>query len=185
MKVAVYSGSFNPLHTGHQAILEYLTREAEFDKTYLIVSPHNPFKSPELAESGLSRFRAAAEALKRHPGIKAEAKDIELHLPPPQYTVRTLDILRESESANTFTLIVGADNLPRFREWREYRRLLLEYGIAVYPRRGYDASALRDNLLKEDKRYKIRLLDAPVVDVSSTQIREALAEGRDVTGLLM
>ena len=185
MKVAVYSGSFNPLHIGHQAILEYLTREAGFDKTYLIVSPHNPFKDPGLAESGPARVRAAEQALARHPEIKAEACDIELRMPPPQYTIRTLDALQKAQPDTQFTLIIGADNLPRFREWREYQRLLLDYGIAVYPRQGYDSRALRNELMAENGEYKIALLDAPTVDVSSSQIRAAIAEGSDVSSLLM
>ena len=106
-------------------------------------------------------------------------------MPPPSYTVRTLDTLRRQEPDNTFTLVIGGDNLALIRRWKDYRRILTEYGVAVYPRRGYDSEALRAELLAEDPAYRISLLDCPLVDVSSTQIREALGKGADVSGLLM
>ena len=95
MDIAVYSGSFNPLHKGHEAILRFLTAEAGFDKVYLVVTPQNPFKAGLRQPSGEERFRAAQAAVARHPDLRAEVLDIELRMPPPQYSVRTLDALRE------------------------------------------------------------------------------------------
>ena len=99
--------------------------------------------------------------------------DIELSMPSPQYTLRTLEALREREPGNDFTLVVGADNLASFRGWRDYRRILLDFGLVVFPREGVDSSAVRADLLAEDPRYRIRLEDVPPVNVSSTQIRES------------
>ena len=98
--------------------------------------------------------------------------------------------MKEREPENSFTLVIGADNLALIRRWRSYRRILTEYGAVVYPREGYDMEALRDDLLAECRRahhklYRITLLDAPRVDISSTEIREGLASGRDMSEWLM
>lgn len=185
MKIAVYSGSFYPLHIGHQSIMEYLTCSRDFDWVYLIVSPQSPFKDPSNVLTGRERYDAAVEAVCRHPEIRVWVDDIELLMPPPHYTIRTLEALKEREPENDFTLVVGADNLDCFRGWFQYERILLEFGIAVCPREGYDMEALRDDLLAENPAYRIELLDAPVVTISSTQIREAMKKGADVSAFLM
>ena len=104
---------------------------------------------------------------------------------PPQYTIRTLDALKARERENDFSLIIGADNLESFPRWRDYSRILKEYGVAVFPRKGYHRGHLRARLLKEDPSYRIELLKAPLVNISSTEIREGIAEGRDMTKWLM
>ena len=114
--------------------------------------------------------------------------DIELHRDPPQYTIDTLDLLREREPDTDFTLVIGADNLDRFFGWRQARRILTEYGIVVYPRPGYDAeeavAALRSD--PEGDSFRIRILsDAPQFDISSTEIRKGLEEGLDMSEYLM
>ena len=91
MNIAVYSGSFNPLHKGHEAIIRFLTREAGFDQVYLVVTPQNPFKQSHSLPAGRDRFQAALDAIARHPDLKVSAQDIELTMTPPQYTIRTLD----------------------------------------------------------------------------------------------
>ena len=185
MRIAVYSGSFDPLHIGHLAIMERLSASRDFDWTYLVISPQNPFKDPAKALSAERRYRAAIEAVRRHPGLHVWVDNIELEMPAPHYTIRTLDALREREPGNEFSLVIGADNLKVFPNWRDARRILCEYGIVVYPRTGYDSEALRDSLLAECPDYRIRLIDAPRVDVSSTEIRELLARGGDASALMM
>jgi nicotinate-nucleotide adenylyltransferase len=106
-------------------------------------------------------------------------------MPEPHYTIRTLEALREREPENSFTLTIGADNLAGFRRWRDYRRILKEFGIAVFPRTGFDLESIKDDLLKEDPDYKITLLKAEMVDISSTTIREALKSGQDMSEWLM
>ena len=183
MRIAVYSGSFNPLHVGHLAILRLL--QDRYDGTYLVVSPKNPLKDSISADSGRERWLAAVEAVSRYPDLRVRVDDIELGMEPPHYTVRTLDALRRREPENDFTLAVGADNLAGFRDWREYGRILREYGVAVYPRTGFDTAAIAEDLLAEDPSYLIEILDAPVVDISSTAIREGIAAGRDMSEWLM
>lgn len=174
MRTAVFSGSFNPLHKGHLAIVRHLTEVAGFDEVRLIVSPQNPFKDASNRDSAEARLEAARETLGKYPDLKVTVDDIELRMPPPQYTIRTLDALRAQEPQTQFTLVVGADNLESFPRWRDYSRILLEYGIAVFPRKGYHRGHLRARLLKENPRYRITLLDAPIVNISSTEIREGL-----------
>ena len=196
MKTAVYPGSFNPLHIGHLAILRYLTSEMDFDQVYLIVSPQNPFKGKDMLLSGQERYEAAVQAVARHPELKVRVDDIELHMPAPQYTIRTLDALSRREPQGSFSLVIGADNLQDIRKWKDYRRILSEYGVAVYPRNGYDMKALRDGLMSECNAgnradesaggYRILLMDdAPMVDISSTQIREGIAAGKDMSSYII
>ena len=220
MNIAVYSGSFNPLHIGHLAIIRHLLEAAGFDMVYLVVSPKNPLKDSISSDSGLDRYKAAVEAVNRHfnhtssrtadcgddmphpaSGCSAGAgiigatasledaevrvDDIELTMPEPHYTIRTLDALKAREPENIFTLVMGADNLADIRRWKEYSRILTDYGTAVFPRKGHELTQIRQNLLDEDPAYRIQILDAEMVDVSSTQIREAIADGRDTSHLLM
>ena len=191
MKVAVYSGSFTPLHIGHLAIMKYMVEEASYDMVYLIVSPKNPLKEGISSDSGMDRYKAAVEAVKRHfcdtegQTGKVLVNDIELTMPEPHYTIRTLDALKEREPENSFTFIMGADNLADIRRWKDYGRILREYGAAVYPREGIDLDAVEADLLKEDKEFKITVVNAPMVDISSSEIREGLAAGKDMSSFLM
>ena len=225
MNIAVYSGSFNPLHIGHLAIIRHMIEVAGFDMVYLIVSPKNPLKDGISSDSGRERYKAAVEAVERrfpHSGLSASGRndnkeshsaygrndskeshsasgrngskavearvkvdDIELNMPEPHYTIRTLDALKEREPDNRFTLVMGADNLADIRRWRDYARILKEYSVAVFPREGHDLTEIKQDLLKEDPAYKIQILDAEMVDISSTQIREAIARGEDISHCLM
>ena len=185
MRIAVYSGSFNPMHKGHEAIIRFLTRNAGFDCVYLVVTPLNPFKQNHSLPAGQARFDAAVEAIGRHPDLKVKADDIELRMLPPQYTIRTLDALKAREPENVFTLVIGADNLESFPRWRDYSRILKEYGVVVFPRKGFHRGHLKARLLKEDPSYKITLLKAPLVTISSTEIREGMAAGKDMSRWLM
>ena len=200
MKTAVYSGSFNPLHIGHLAIMKYMIEEAGYDMVYLIVSPKNPLKDGISSASGINRYEAAIEAVSRHFGTasgtgerlshseesqKVKVDDIELNMPEPHYTIRTLDALKEREPENEFTFIMGADNLADIRRWRDYPRILKDYGVAVYPREGFNLEEVKSDLLTEDPAYRISILNAPMVDISSTDIREGIAAGKDMSEWLM
>ena len=201
MEIAVYSGSFNPLHIGHLAIIKHAVEEAGFDMVYLIVSPKNPLKDGISSDSGRERYKAAVEAVERRflrsgqsasgrndsKAVEARVKvdDIELNMPEPHYTIRTLDTLKEREPDNRFTLVMGADNLADIRRWRDYTRILKEFGVAVFPREGHDLTEIKQDLLKEDPAYMIQILDAEMVDISSTEIREAISRGKDISSLLM
>lgn len=186
VKVAVYSGSFNPLHIGHLAIMRHLTLEEEFDIVYLVVSPKNPIKDSIDESTAEKRLQAAREAVARHPELKVRVEDIEMNMPSPQYSIRTLEALRQREPENEFSLVIGADNLACLREWRDYGRILSEFGVIVFPREGFDAGKAKEDLEAEGNgHYRITLVDAPLVTVSSTFIRRSISEGRDISSLLM
>lgn len=189
MKIAIYSGSFNPLHIGHLAIMKHMVEEVGYDMVYLIVSPKNPLKDGISSASGHDRFEAATEAVARHFVMSEEQRvkvdDIELTMPEPHYTIRTLDALKVREPDNEFTFIMGADNLADIRRWRDYGRILREYGVAVYPREGINLDEVKKGLIEEDNSYRIQILDAPMVDISSTDIREGMAAGKDMREWLM
>ncbi len=210
----LYSGSFNPLHIGHLAILRALCGREDVEQVLLTVSPRNPLKENISEASAQARLQAAREALARHPelGGKVSVCDIEFRLSPPWYTIRTLDALTgkqggaapggqpeqggaapdggqpaadggtapdnctapDDRKAAGLCLAVGGDQLADFRRWKDYGRILREYGLLVFPRAGYDSTALREDLLREDASYRIILIDAPQVDISSTDIREGL-----------
>ena len=172
MNIAVYSGSFNPLHIGHLAIMKHMTEVAGFDCVYLIVSPKNPLKEGISSATGQERYEAAVKAVARHPELQVRVDDIELQMPEPHYTIRTLDALKEREPENSFTLVIGADNLAIIKRWKDADRILKEYGVVVFPREGYDLNSIVDQLLSECSEYKITIADAPLVNISSTQIRE-------------
>ena len=197
MNIAVYSGSFNPLHIGHLAIIKHMLEEADFDMVYLIVSPKNPLKDSISSDSARDRYNAAVAAVNRHflevedcvdgmpKSSRVKVDDIELTMPEPHYTIRTLDALRQREPDNTFTFVMGADSLDDIRRWRDYTRILKEFGVAVFPRKGHDLETIKADLLKENPVYKIQIINAPLVTVSSTQIREAMQRGDDTSHLLM
>ncbi len=185
MNIAVYSGSFNPLHKGHEAIIRFLTEKAGFDLVYLVVTPQNPFKDAHTLPAGQGRYEAAVAAIARHPDLKVKAQDLELHMAPPQYTIRTLDTLREREPEHHFTLVIGADNLENFGGWRFHERILLDYGVVVFPRKGYHRGHAKARLLRENPGYRIKLVKAPLVTISSTEIREGIKAGRDMSAWLM
>ena len=184
--IAVYSGSFNPLHIGHLAIIRHLIEEADYDMVYLIVSPKNPLKDGISSASAADRYNAAIAAVIRHfsENNRVLVDDIELKMPEPHYTIRTLDALREREPENTFTLVMGADSLADIRRWKDYSRILSDFGVAVFPRKGHDIASIKADLLKENPSYRITLLNAEMVDISSTTIREAIASGDDPSAWL-
>ena len=199
MKVAVYTGSFNPLHKGHVAVVRHMLEKGGADCVYLVVSPQNPFKDPSLQDNFAQRLQAAKDTIRRL-GLEEKVKvdDIEFGMPRPSYTIDTLDALRGREPGNKFSLIIGADNLPDILKWREGERILTDYGIAVYPRKGYnmvhDCATLKlqhknaCRLFDDGEKfrpYRIKLLrDAPLVNISSTQIREKMARGEKIPDIL-
>ena len=173
MKVALYFGSFNPLHRGHLAICKYLLECNEFDQVRIILSPGNPLKDSSLLVSARARFNHINESMERLGLDKIVVSDIEMKMVPPLYTIHTLEKLSANEPENSFVMIIGADNLSIIERWYEWEKIVGSYEIWVYPRYGYDAEALC-------RKYGAHLIDAPLVDISSTEIREAERAGRNM-----
>ena len=184
--IAVYSGSFNPLHIGHKAIIQELSRK--YDWVYLIVTPKNPLKIDIDENTVDDRIDAAHKAMLKNEIFNVTVSDIEKNMLPPYYTIRTLDELQKQNPKNSFSLVIGADNLRQLREWKDYQRILLEYGVIVFPRGKDDVDVLenlRYEYLNENSGYKIEIINTLIPDISSTEIRNAIKNGINVDNLLM
>lgn len=170
MRVGLFFGSFNPIHVGHLMLAQYMVNFADVDEVWLVVSPQNPFKQDvELADTQ-HRLNMARLAVGDNEKIKIS--EIELSLPKPSYTIDTLRALEKEYPEIEFSIIMGADNLLGLNRWKEAETLLSRYRIIVYPRPGYEA--------KEPEGAHIEIVDAPQVDISSTQLRRWIGEGRSV-----
>jgi nicotinate-nucleotide adenylyltransferase len=171
LNIGIFSGSFNPVHIGHLALANYLCEYEGLDEVWFMVTPHNPLKEEgELMDDKL-RLELVQLAIADYP--KFRASDFEFHLPRPSYTVHTLDKLKKAYPEHLFHLIVGSDNWLLFSRWYESERILAENPIIVYPRPGYPVNA--DSLPQH-----VKLASSPVFEISSTFIRRALSEGKNI-----
>lgn len=177
MKIGLYFGTFNPIHVGHLIIANHMAEHADLDQVWMVVTPHNPLKKKSTLLADHHRLEMVFLATQDFPKIKPS--DIEFKLSQPNYTVNTLVHLEEKYPEHTFSLIMGEDNLKSFHKWKNYEAILAHHEIYVYPR--LDATA-ENPLFKNHS--KIHLIDAPVVEISSTSIRENIKKGKNVLPLL-
>lgn len=171
MDIGIFSGSFNPVHIGHLALANYLCEYEELDEVWFMVTPRNPLKEGALLMDDELRLGLVRLAIAGYP--KFRASDFEFHLPRPSYTVRTLDALKRAYPQDTFHLIIGSDNWALFPRWYQSGRILAENPVLIYPRPGYAVNG--DSLPRNAK-----LASSPMFEISSTFIRRAMEEGRDV-----
>ena len=169
MRIGIFGGSFNPIHTGHTRLGQWLVRKNYVDELWFMVSPLNPLKqnSTELLPDGL-RLQLAQLAVEGKAGLRVS--DFEMHLPRPSYMVHTLAQLRQAYPQPEFLLIIGADNWLRFNQWRNSEEIMLHHRLLVYPRPGYalDTASMPQG---------VSLVATPLFNISSTQIRQAIANG--------
>lgn len=175
IRTGIYGGSFNPIHNGHIAIARAMTTRAGLDEVWLVVSPQNPLKLAGSLLADGKRLLMAQTAVADCPGIKAS--DYEFRLPRPSYMWNTLQSLSRDFPERDFTLLIGADNWAVFHRWFRADDIVAHYPIAIYPRTGYpiDTASLPPN---------VKLIDTGLYDISSTQVRELIARGGDITGLV-
>ena len=171
MDIGIFSGSFNPVHIGHLALANYLCEYEGLDEVWFTVSPHNPLKEEASLMSDEFRLKLVQLAIGGYP--KFRASDFEFHLPRPSYTVHTLDKFKQTYPQDTFHLIIGSDNWKLFSRWYQSGRILAENFILIYPRPGYEVDG---NTLPQN----VKLASSPTFEISSTFIRQAMEEGRDM-----
>ncbi|HSU28603.1 MAG TPA: nicotinate (nicotinamide) nucleotide adenylyltransferase [Chitinophagaceae bacterium] len=170
MKIGLYFGSFNPIHVGHLVIANYILNETELEKIWFVVSPQNPLKPSSNLLNEYHRLHLVRIATEEDNRIKAS--DIEFSLPKPSYTVNTLAWLDEKHPEHQFSIIMGSDSFQNIHKWKNYEVILKNYPIYIYPRPGFEVTLPPEG--------NIRIVKAPLLEISATQAREYIREGKSV-----
>ncbi len=171
MKIGLFFGSFNPIHIGHLALANYMLSFTDIQQVWFVVSPHNPLKDKKQLLNQNQRLELVELAIDGHE--KMRSSTIEFYLPQPSYTINTLTHLKEKFPEHTFSLIIGQDNLQSFAKWKNYEVILEKYKLLVYPRPNCLTSEF-------DKHPNVLLTEAPLMEVSSTFIRNAIKNKKDI-----
>jgi len=170
-KVGIYSGSFNPIHHGHVMLANYLVEFSDLDELWFVVTPQNPLKQKAELLDDAERLKMVQLAVDGD--TRFHVSDIEMHLPRPSYTINTLTALSEQHPDCQFVFICGMDSLQNLTRWYQYQNILDNYKLLVFPREGYDGGELANH-------PSVTILKTPILEISSTFIRQCIKEGRDV-----
>jgi len=170
-KIGLFFGSFNPIHNGHLMLTNYLAEYGGLDEIWFVVSPQNPFKDKKSLLADRHRLYMVEMAIKGDE--RFQVCDIEFYMPQPSYTIDTLTRLQERHPNTDFYLICGMDNIESFKKWKNYEAILQYHHLMVYPRKGYSSNELVNH-------PSVMVVEAPEIEVSSTFIRNAISEGKDV-----
>ena len=171
MKVGLYFGSFNPVHIGHLAIANYMVEFTDIKQLWFVISPHNPLKKRDTLLNDFDRYDLLELAVGTDDRFRIS--DIEFRLPKPSYTIDTLVYLQEQFPGYEFSLILGSDNLATFDQWKNYREIEKNYKRYVYPRPG-------SGKIDSRKHKNIVMVEAPLIEISSSFIRKAIHNGKDM-----
>jgi len=171
MKIGLLFGSFNPVHVGHLIIANYMANYTTLDKVWLVVSPQNPLKKYSELANTYDRLEMCKLATDNSNNL--QVSDVEMKLPQPSYTIDTLTHLKEKYPQHEFALIMGSDNLVSLPKWKNYKLILRDYQIYVYPRPGYENTDLATH-------PSVTITMTPLMELSATFIRKSLAEKKNV-----
>jgi len=176
-KVGLYFGTFNPIHVGHLIIANHMVENSDLDEVWMVVTPHNPFKKKSSLLGNHHRYELVYKATENYP--KINASDIEFKLPQPNYTVHTLAHISDHHKDKEFCLIMGEDNLKSFHKWKNFETILEHHQLYVYPR-------ISEELLETslDQHPKIQKVKAPIIQISSTMIRNGIKKGKNIQPML-
>jgi nicotinate-nucleotide adenylyltransferase len=174
-KVGLLFGSFNPIHTGHLILAHFMATHTDIDAVWLVVSPQSPFKVGQQMLPEEERLKLVELAIAGNDRLRA--LDIEATMPKPSYTINTLDELVRRYPQHRFVLLIGEDNLPGLPRWKQADRILAEHEVYVYPRPGVDATEVKTH-------PGVRVVDAPLLDISATFIRDCVRTGKSIRYLV-
>jgi nicotinate-nucleotide adenylyltransferase len=174
MNIGLYFGSFNPIHTGHLIIANYIATHTDLDQVWLVVSPQNPLKPQKNLLNEYQRKHLIDIAIEGE--NKLRTSSVEFSLPKPSYTIDTLAYLRDKHPDYQFVVILGSDSYNNIEKWKNYQLLLRDNEIFVYKRPGYETV--------EKKSDKTTILEAPLLDISSTRIRQLIKEKKSIRFLV-
>ncbi len=174
MKIGLYFGSFNPIHIGHLIIANHLLNATDLQQVWLVISPHNPLKKSASLLNEYQRLHLVQKAIEGENKLKASS--VEFHLPKPSYTIDTLTYLQEKFPDHSFSVIMGSDSLGNIDKWKNYQTLLKQYELYIYQRPGFEVS--------KEQPANIHILNAPLLEISSTRIRELIKANKSIRYLL-
>ena len=173
MRIGIFGGSFDPIHTGHAIIAQYMISSGLVDRLWFMVSPVNPLKvDKERQVADTDRLRMVE--MVSHPMDGVETSAFEFTMPRPSYTIDTLNALQAKFPDDEFYLVTGGDNWQIFNKWRNSEEILAKYHLLIYPRLGYEVN------IPVELQDRVKLVDAPIIELSSTEIRQRLANGKSV-----
>jgi nicotinate-nucleotide adenylyltransferase len=174
MKIGLYFGSFNPVHVAHLIIANHILNETDIQKIWFVVSPQNPFKSETGLLNEYHRLQLVRVAIENDNRMKAS--DIEFSLPKPSYTTATLAYLKEKNPEHEFCIIMGSDSFQNLHKWKNYEVIVKDYEVYVYQRPGFEVT----NTINA----KLHIVEAPLLQLSATQIRKYIKEGKSIRYLV-
>ncbi|WP_310557201.1 nicotinate (nicotinamide) nucleotide adenylyltransferase [Flavobacterium sp.] len=177
MKIGLYFGTFNPIHIGHLIIANHMAEHSDLDQIWMVVTPHNPHKLKSTLLDDHHRLEMVHLATQDYAKIKPS--DVEFKLPQPNYTVNTLAHLQEKYPQYEFSLIMGEDNLNSLHKWKNYEVILQNHSVYVYPR--FNSGEIEEQFINHSKIHRV---GAPVIELSSTFIRESIKIGKNIQPLL-
>ena len=175
MKIGLFFGSFNPVHTGHMIIANYMVANSDLDEVWMVVSPQNPLKPKSTLTKDYDRLHLVQLAIGETP--KLRASNIEFGLPKPSYTIDTLIYLKEKHPNKEFVLIMGGDNLATLHKWKNYEIILRDYQIYLYKRPSYELGELAHH-------PSVKHFESPLLSISATYIRNCIKDGKPIRYLV-